>query len=182
MPTISKDKKLLTLINVFTVEPAKQQQLVALLTHATESSVRHVTGFISASLHRSLDGTRVVMYAQWRSVEDYDAMRNNPSASLYMQQAVAHCVVVLDTAPLRVHYDSGAVETAVQAGRDEACDMTHGRLGSMDEQRNELLLLRGLDREDVDQGKKLVVFRDRGHGQLSGGNGWWTSGGSEELG
>src|SRR5260370_25573035 len=60
--------------------------------------------------------------------------------------------------------------------------MTHGRLGSMDEQRNELLLLRGLDREDVDQGKKLVVFRDRGHGQLSGGNGWWTSGGSEWLG
>jgi quinol monooxygenase YgiN len=89
MPTISKDNKLLTLINVFTVEPAKQQQLVALLIHATESSVRHVTGFISASLHRSLDGTRVVMYAQWRSVEDYDAMRNNPSASPYMQQAVA---------------------------------------------------------------------------------------------
>src|SRR5713226_9034885 len=81
MPTISKGNKLLTLINVFTVEPAKQQQLVALLIHATESSVRHVTGFISASLHRSLDGTRVVMYAQWRSVEDYDAMRNNPSAS-----------------------------------------------------------------------------------------------------
>src|SRR5712692_1867897 len=95
---------------------------------------------------------------------------------------VAHCVVVLDTAPLRVHYDSGAVETAVQAGRDEACDMTHGRLSSMDEQRNELLLLRGLDREDVDQGKKLVAFRDRGHGQLSGGNGWWTIGGSEEPG
>src|SRR5260370_28494357 len=89
MPTISKDNKLLTLINVFTVEPAKQQQLVALLIHATESSVRHVTGFISASLHRSLDGTRVVMYAQWRSVEDYDAMRDNPSASPYMQQAVA---------------------------------------------------------------------------------------------
>jgi hypothetical protein len=52
----------------------------------------------------------------------------------------------------------------------------------MDEQRNELLRLRGLDREDVDQGKKLVVLRDRGHGRLSGGNGCWTSGGSEELG
>src|SRR2546426_951370 len=34
MPTISKDNKLLTLINVFTVEPAKQQQLVALLIYA----------------------------------------------------------------------------------------------------------------------------------------------------
>src|SRR5258708_12223180 len=92
MTTISKDNKLLTLINVFTVEPSKQQQLVALLIHATESSVRHVTGFISASLHRSLDGTRVVMYAQWRSVEDYDAMRNNPtpSPSPHHSPALAH--------------------------------------------------------------------------------------------
>ena len=89
MTTISKDTKLLTLINVFTVEPAKQQELVALLIHATQSSVRHAKGFISASLHRSLDGTRVAMYAQWRSVEDYQAMRNNPTASPYMQQAVA---------------------------------------------------------------------------------------------
>ena len=89
MTTISRDDKLLTLINVFTVEPAKQQELVELLAHATQSSVRYVTGFISASLHRSLDGTKVVMYAQWRSVEDYQAMRNHPAASPFMQQAVA---------------------------------------------------------------------------------------------
>ena len=89
MTTISKDIKLLTLINVFTVEPAKQHELVALLIHATRSSVRHATGFISASLHRSLDGTRVAMYAQWRSIEDYQAMRNNAAASRYMQQAIA---------------------------------------------------------------------------------------------
>ncbi|HEX4600893.1 MAG TPA: antibiotic biosynthesis monooxygenase family protein [Gemmatimonadales bacterium] len=89
MTTISKDSTILTLINVFTVEPARQQELVDLLIRATQSSVRYVTGFISASLHRSLDGTKVAMYAQWRSVEDYQAMRNNPTASPYMQQAVA---------------------------------------------------------------------------------------------
>src|SRR6266403_4288202 len=89
MTTISKNNKLLTLINVFTVEPAKQQELVALLIHATESSVRYATGFISASLHRSLDGTKVVMYAQWRSVEEYQAMRKNAATLPYMQQALA---------------------------------------------------------------------------------------------
>src|SRR2546427_13021475 len=89
MTTISKDNKLLTLINVFTVESAKQQELVALLIHATESSVRYVTGFVSASLHRSLDGTKVAMYAQWRSVEDYRAMRNDPAAAPYLQRALA---------------------------------------------------------------------------------------------
>ena len=89
MITITKEKKLITLINVFTVDPAKQQQLVDLLAQATESSVRHTPGFISASLHRSLDGGKVAMYAQWRSVEDYQAVRKNAAALPYMEQALA---------------------------------------------------------------------------------------------
>ena len=51
--------------------------------------MRHVPGFISASLHRGLDGTRVTMYAQWRSVEDYEAMRRNPAPLPFLQQALA---------------------------------------------------------------------------------------------
>jgi hypothetical protein len=51
--------------------------------------VRHARGFISASLHRSLDGTKVTMYAQWRSVEDCQAMRENPAPLPYLQQALA---------------------------------------------------------------------------------------------
>lgn len=89
MITISEGNRFLTLINVFTVEPAKQQELVELLTQATQSSVRHVAGFVSAGLHRSLDGTKVAMYAQWRSVEDYQAMRSDPAASPYLQRALA---------------------------------------------------------------------------------------------
>ncbi len=89
MITISKSNRLVTLINVFTVEPANQQQLLDLLARATETSVRHVPGFISASLHRSLDGTKVAMYAQWRSIEDYRAMRENPAPLPYLQQALA---------------------------------------------------------------------------------------------
>ena len=38
MTTISKEHKLVTLINVFTVEPANQQQLLELLVSATETS------------------------------------------------------------------------------------------------------------------------------------------------
>jgi len=89
MTTISKDNKILTLINVFTVDPANQQKLVELLTLATDTSVRKIQGFISASLHRSIDGTKVTMYAQWRSLEDYQKMRNNPNASPYLIQALA---------------------------------------------------------------------------------------------
>ena len=89
MPTISKDDQLLTLINVFTVDPVNQDKLLELLIRATQSSVRYVKGFVSASLHRSLDGAKVAMYAQWRSVEDYQAMRSNPATSPYLEQALA---------------------------------------------------------------------------------------------
>jgi len=88
MTTISKDSDVLTLINVFTVDPINQQKLIDLLTLATESSVRKVTGFISSSLHRSIDGTKVTMYAQWKSIEDYQNMRNNSTASPYLVEAL----------------------------------------------------------------------------------------------
>jgi quinol monooxygenase YgiN len=89
MTAISKDAKLLTLINVFTVEPANQQRLIELLARATDTSVRYAPGFVSASLHRGLDGTKVTMYAQWRTIEDYEAMRRNPAPAPFLQQALA---------------------------------------------------------------------------------------------
>jgi quinol monooxygenase YgiN len=85
---INKEAKHLTLINTFTVEPVNQQKLIDLLTLATESSVKNIPGFISASLHRSIDGTKVTMYAQWRSVEDYQNMRSNSTASPYLTEAL----------------------------------------------------------------------------------------------
>ena len=88
MPEISTTNPVVTLINVFTVDPINQQRLVELLTRATESSVRYAPGFVSASLHRSLDGTKVTMYAQWGSVEAYEAMRRDPTPLPFLQEAV----------------------------------------------------------------------------------------------
>lgn len=89
MTTISLERNVLTLINVFTVKPANQQQLLELLARATKAPVCNTRGFISCSLHRGLDGTKVTMYSQWRSVEDYQAMRQDPASSPYLQQALA---------------------------------------------------------------------------------------------
>ena len=86
--TISTKNNDLTLINVFTVEPANQQKLIDLLTRATDTTVSHVKGFISAALHSSLDGKNVTMYAQWESIEDYKAMPSNTQASPYLDQAL----------------------------------------------------------------------------------------------
>jgi hypothetical protein len=89
MPDISTTNHVVTVINVFTVDPINQQRLVELLTRATEVSVRYAPGFVSASLHRSTDGTKVTEYAQWRSVEDYAAMRQDPAPLQYLQEALA---------------------------------------------------------------------------------------------
>ncbi|MBC7957807.1 MAG: antibiotic biosynthesis monooxygenase [Cytophagales bacterium] len=89
MSTIEKGNSVLTLINVFTVEPEKQPALVALLIDATEQTMRHMPGFISANIHRSLDGKKVVNYAQWRSKADFEAMTRHPQAAPHMQAAAA---------------------------------------------------------------------------------------------
>jgi quinol monooxygenase YgiN len=86
--SISAKELTLTVINVFTVAADDQQRLVDLLTRATEDSVAHVPGFVAAALHRSLDGRKVTMYAQWRSVDDYERMRSRPDASPFLLEAL----------------------------------------------------------------------------------------------
>jgi len=88
MTTISTTSGLITLINVFTVELANQRRLIELLTEATEVSVRRAPGFVSASLHRSTNGTKVTMYAQWRSIEHYQAMRQDAGPLPFLQEAL----------------------------------------------------------------------------------------------
>lgn len=88
MPTIEKGDRPLTAINVFSVAPENQARLIELLRGATESSIRRVPGFVGAALHRSLDGTKVTMYAQWRTPDDYARMRARPDASPFLDEAL----------------------------------------------------------------------------------------------
>jgi quinol monooxygenase YgiN len=78
--TISVSAPVVTLINVFTVEPTRQQELVHLLVTATEEVMQHQAGFISANIHASADGERVVNYAQWESESTFRGMLANPQA------------------------------------------------------------------------------------------------------
>ena len=70
---VNTDTEEVTLINVFTVDPHRQGQLFEALDRATREIFVAVPGFISANLHLSLDGTRVVNYAQWASAAHYEA-------------------------------------------------------------------------------------------------------------
>ena len=72
--TIRAGAGIFTLINVFSVAPDQQQELANVLIEATEQTIRHLPGFISANIHTSLDGRHVVNYAQWRSRDAFKAM------------------------------------------------------------------------------------------------------------
>ena len=87
MSTITAGASITTLINVFTVAPDRQHELVELLTQATEEVIQHLPGFISANIHASTDGSRVANYAQWESPELYQAMFSNPAAQDHLRKA-----------------------------------------------------------------------------------------------
>jgi quinol monooxygenase YgiN len=70
-----------TLINVFTVEPEKQQALLDHLAKFSENTVSAFPGFISATFHASFDGKRVTNVAQWESQEAFHAFLRSPEAS-----------------------------------------------------------------------------------------------------
>jgi quinol monooxygenase YgiN len=77
------EQKPVTLVNVLSVEPERQGELVALLRQNTETIIKTLKGWISTSLVASRDGKRVVIYSQWDSAADIDAMRSDPRMRAY---------------------------------------------------------------------------------------------------
>ena len=72
MTLIEKNSDFVTLINLFTVDQSKQEILIDMLIEATEQIMKKQEGFISANIQRSLDGTAVVNYAQWKSKDAFE--------------------------------------------------------------------------------------------------------------
>jgi quinol monooxygenase YgiN len=91
MPTTTIDPtaNVVTLINVFETTPDKQDELIRLLEQATVEVMKRQPGFVSANIHRSLDGTHVANYAQWKTKEDLERMLKNPEAQQHMGKANA---------------------------------------------------------------------------------------------
>lgn len=85
MPKIEAQQGVITQVNVFTVSPENQQPLIDLLIEAA-NSVRDVPGWLSASIHCSLDGTRVVNYAQCESYEAWEAVMAKLKEGGYLQR------------------------------------------------------------------------------------------------
>ncbi len=89
MTTIDSNKKICTLINVFTVDPEKHVELFKDLKEATEKIMSKFPGYISANLHISDDKKTITNYAQWASLEDFLNMQKNEEAQIHMKKAAS---------------------------------------------------------------------------------------------
>src|SRR2546430_15910750 len=77
MPQIQTDHRTVTQIPVIEAEPEKQQEALSLMAERARFMSRQ-PGFVSISLHRSLDGKRIVNYVQWQNRELLQQAHHSP--------------------------------------------------------------------------------------------------------
>jgi heme-degrading monooxygenase HmoA len=77
MPQIRTGKQPVTQITVVEPEPGKENEAFALMSDRARFMARQ-PGFVSISLHKSLDGRRIVNYVQWQSPDLLRAAHKSP--------------------------------------------------------------------------------------------------------
>lgn len=76
------------LINVYRCEPERLDALMEHLTGMVRAQ-RELDGFISATLHRGLNGRVAAVHAVWRSRDHWKAMARHPSVNEAMEPIMA---------------------------------------------------------------------------------------------
>jgi quinol monooxygenase YgiN len=77
MPNIQTNNQTVTQITVVDAEPEKQAEALSLMAERARFMARQ-PGFVSISLHRSLDGRRIVNYVQWQNRELLQQAHQSP--------------------------------------------------------------------------------------------------------
>ena len=82
MTTITEDGDVVTVIVMFETEPDEQQELIDAITAEVDRWICDLPGFVASTFHASIDGTRVVNYAQWDSQADLERFANHDEWSV----------------------------------------------------------------------------------------------------
>ena len=88
MPLLDLDRQLVTVIILFRVNDGQQ---TAVLDQVNQlfAIAQQQPGFVSANLHRSLDGLKVANYAQWETAAALEQFRQRPDTQALWQQLQA---------------------------------------------------------------------------------------------
>lgn len=84
---IRADDGTVSMINVFTVEPERQQELADVLSEGADRYIRHRPGCLSVNILPSNDGSRLIYLAQWRSKADIRATMSDANCQFYRDKA-----------------------------------------------------------------------------------------------
>mmetsp|Transcript_25692 Transcript_25692/g.83302 ORF Transcript_25692/g.83302 Transcript_25692/m.83302 type:complete len:217 (+) Transcript_25692:179-829(+) len=71
----------LTHLAEFRMKPESQPKMLELTADALGTAMDTSPGLLSATFHRSLDGTRMFNYGQWESKDAFDALEQQPGFS-----------------------------------------------------------------------------------------------------
>jgi len=71
----------LTHLAEFRMAPGAQAEMITRTTEALDQAFDVSPGLVSATFHRSLDGTRMFNYGQWTSEEAFAALESQPGFS-----------------------------------------------------------------------------------------------------
>lgn len=77
MPKIQITTQTITQITVVDAEPERQAEALSMMAERARFMARQ-PGFVSISLHRSLDGRRIVNYVQWQNRELLQQAHQSP--------------------------------------------------------------------------------------------------------
>jgi len=77
MPDVQTSNRPVTQITVIEAEPGRQQEALSLMAERARFMSRQ-PGFISISLHRSLDGQRIVNFVEWQNRELLQSAHQSP--------------------------------------------------------------------------------------------------------
>jgi quinol monooxygenase YgiN len=86
MTVLDADAQYVVIINTFSVDPAKAEELLNVLIKGTEEGVSKRPGFISANWHMAKDRRHVTNYARWRSLADIDATMADPEVQEHLRK------------------------------------------------------------------------------------------------
>jgi quinol monooxygenase YgiN len=73
-----------TLINLFKVNPEKQEALITLLKQNTDTVIRTLPGWKATRLIAAKDGASVVITSEWETAAAVEAMRSDPRMKAYV--------------------------------------------------------------------------------------------------
>lgn len=97
--SIRRADSVLTMINLLRPSDADQDRVVDLLNEGLDEEIRGLDGFISATVHRSLDNAYVVNYAQWADAESLEGVSALFEAGLAPKMAEAFSLANPDFHP-----------------------------------------------------------------------------------